>query len=149
MAFLKKITGKTLGFNKSTVLDIVMGDKAKRHPLYRVVGITTGMKTGEGDNGPWTALTGMFIATNIVTGETHESAVAFLPTYITEIYAGGLAMEGVTSVNVGVDVYARFEEESATSYEYVGELHTQGDKSAVEELAASLPPIGKLKAIAA
>lgn len=149
MTMLKKITAKSLGFNKGKVQELCITDKETQHPLYRVVGIANGTKSGEGDNGPWVGLTGMFQATNIETGEIFSSAVCFLPRYIMEIYVGGLNLEGVESVNVGVDVYAKYDEGSATSYEYIGELYTQGDASAVQALADSLPPLPSNKALAA
>lgn len=47
--------------------------------LYTVLGIASGVKTGETAYGPWTKLTGHFEATRVDTGEVFASGEVFLP----------------------------------------------------------------------
>lgn len=63
--------------------------------LMQVFGIATGIKTGESNFGPWTALTGAFRAKRISDGEIYQSGACFLPKMGTELISGMLKKDGV------------------------------------------------------
>lgn len=86
-------------------------------PLMQVFGIATGIKTGESNFGPWTALTGAFRATRLSDGEVYQSGSCFLPKMGTELIAPMLKKEGVDGLefafNIGV-----VPSDNAIGYEY-------------------------------
>lgn len=125
MQLIRKISTRTVFGSKSDVLELVFKDKTKDHALYVVGGIVTGTKRGdakiegEQDKRPWVALTGRFKAIN-VRGDVFNSAVLFLPLYLVESVEQALAIEGggENIVHIKYGIFARFDEQSATSYVY-------------------------------
>jgi hypothetical protein len=134
MQLLRKISARTVYGSKGAVLEAVFKDKTKPHPLYRIVGICTGTRTGQSIEGEtdgaikrkpqpgdkmrdWTALLGNFEAVNALTGEVFRSGVCFLPNYVADLVAGQLTGD-VDNVRFAFDITAQYAEESATSYVY-------------------------------
>lgn len=130
MSLLKKITARTVFGSKSDVLELVLADKTAKHYLYRVTGIATSTKEGDGDNGPWQALRGRFKVVNYHTGEEHTSGICFLPNYITDMIAGELqaSQDAKPQVAFVVDIWAKYSEASATTYEYGADQVIEADK---------------------
>lgn len=75
----------------------ILGDSRRRpdSPIwcYRVAGVAIAYESGEGDNGPYTALTGNFRAVRFDTGEEFESGTCYLP--------GGMAEQIAAQLNRG------------------------------------------------
>lgn len=78
----------------------------KKTAILQVFGIATGIKTGESQFGPWTALTGAFRATRHVDGEVFQSGTCYLPAMGTEMIVPMLKKEGVDGLefafNIGI-----------------------------------------------
>lgn len=119
-------------------------------PLLQVFGIATGIKTGESNFGPWTALTGAFRATRIKDGEIFQSGTCFLPKMGTEMIAPMLKKEGVDGLefafNIGV-----VPSDNAIGYEYYVEPMLEAKENdplemlAKRVLQAALPAPEKAK----
>ncbi len=140
----RKLSLNGLGWDKPTILKLVLDDPKSEHHLARVVGVATApkpYKIKEGDRAGETAygLMGQFEGTNSHTGETINSAVCFLPEYAADMVLGALASsDDVMSVKIAFDIYAIYSEKSATSYEFgVRDLLTQGSAS-VDEVKAEI-----------
>lgn len=163
MQLLRKISARTVFGGKSAVLETVFKDKTKPQPLYRVVGICNGTRHGqtiEGEDGTqrpakqapsptdkmrdWQALLGNFEATNLQTGEVFRSGVCFLPSYVADIVAGQLIGD-TQSVKFAFDVYAVFDENSITSYQYQAmPLMAVSEDDPLKQLSGSLQPPASL-----
>jgi hypothetical protein len=140
MQLLRKISARTVFGSKADIQTLVLADRTKPHPLFRVIGICNGTRhgtskdrdeetagpnagqtiispgaKGDGKSKDWTALLGNFQATKLSTGEIFRSGVCFLPNYVTDSITGQLGVD-VEAVRFGFDISARFDGESATSY---------------------------------
>jgi len=133
-----KISVRHVFGSKGNILSTVLGDKNISHKLMQVVGIASDIKTGEGDNGPWTGLKGQFKATNLVTGEVFQSGQCFLPSMANDMVEGALK-GGASAVEFGFDISAMFDESSSTSYVYqVEPLFETAENDPVALLTARL-----------
>lgn len=121
MELIKKISVRDVFGGKAEILKVVMSDQEKKHPIMRVVGIASGMRTGESDNGPWTGLKGQFSATNLVTGQEFRSGQCFMPDVANDLVVGALMAEDSSAVEFGFIIYASYDETAATSYIYSAE----------------------------
>lgn len=163
MQLLRKISTRTVYGSKADIQALVLADRTKSHPLFRVIGFCNGSRTGatkdinEETGGPnardvkpktiapdgtpmrdWTALLGGFEATNLKTNEKYRSGVCFLPNYVIDSILGQLG-SGVESVKFAFDVAARFDEGSATSYIYEAtSLIEPSDDDALNVLTRSI-----------
>lgn len=144
---LRKISAATVVGGKSVVLETVFKDKSTAHPLYRVVGICNGTRTGKNkfddkeDAGEWRALLGNFEATSFLTGEIFNSGVCFMPAYVVDLVAGQLAGDDPnSSVKFAFDIAAKFDDKAATSYTYFAtSLIEPQEDDALRSLSKSLP----------
>lgn len=143
---LKKISTKTMGFTSSKQMrEVAATGKGAAVPLYRVIGIGSGVKRGVSDFGEWSALTGMFEATNIHTGEVFSAAVCFLPRYAQEIIEGALAGNPDNTVQLACDVCVQ-ESDIEIGFEYTVTFLSQQDQSALDAIRADLPDLPALPA---
>ncbi len=130
-----KLSAKTLGFDKPTIQRMVLNDQENDHFLYRVIGEATDLQpyTAETDDGETegNALLGQFKITKN-DGEVVEGFKLFLPTNIHGMVVAGV--KGGNNVSIGMDIYARFDDKSATSYIYVTRLLIEGDRARIAEL---------------
>ena len=117
MKLINKLSVKAIIGGKGNILETVMKDKEAEHVVARILGIATGIKTGEGDNGPWTGLTGTFKGVNVTTGEEFQSGVLFMPNVAQDMVTGAL-MADTKAVEFGFEITAKYDETSATSYVY-------------------------------
>ena len=102
---VSKLTSATLGCKPEIVKDMAKGTKA---PLYRIMGRATGIKETKDTNGEVIyGLTGSFEGTNLVTGETMRSGVAFLPPGIHEMILEPLDKE-LADAQPGQEVELQF-----------------------------------------
>lgn len=100
----KKILGKVKKPEEKTV-------------LMQVFGIATGIKTGESNYGPWTALTGQFRAVNLQNGEIFQSGICFLPKMGTDLVTPMLKKEGVDGLEFALNV-GIVPADNSVGYEY-------------------------------
>lgn len=139
----KKLSIKGLGYDKATILKLVLSDQNAEHFLARFVGVATQpkpykIKEGERAGEIGFGLMGQFEGTS-ADGEVLTSAVCYLPEYATEMVLGALgAGEDVVSVKIAFDVYAIYDEKAATSYTFtVRDLLNQG-AAGVDEVKAAI-----------
>jgi hypothetical protein len=135
----KKLSIATLGLNKPDIQALVLGDRNSEHFLARFVGVATSPKpykdpeTGDTKFG----LMGQFEGTSR-DGVVMTSAVLYLPQYAMDMVLAALSLDDVAAVNIGFDVYATYDEGSATSYTFgVRDLLNQGSQG-VDEVKASI-----------
>lgn len=111
---VKKISMKTI-CGKVSVKNLPdEGDK----PLMRVIGQAKGIKTGTSDYGDWAALTGIFEATNIETGEVYRSGVCFMPEIAQDMVIPALMQDSATAVDFAFEIGAEASEDSSVGYVY-------------------------------
>lgn len=134
MQLLRKIAVRTVFGDKAEILETVLSDKSKSHPLMRVVGVANGFKEGEGDYGAWKGLTGRFEATSAKTGEAFNSPVCFLPEFAIDLIAGQFRQPGDV-VKFALDIGAIFAADAATSYEFTVTPLTETKDDELQELA--------------
>jgi hypothetical protein len=94
--------------------DAVTGAPVK---LLRVIGQVTGFKTDESDFGAYTQLNGVFVGTNMQTGEQVQVARAILPGAIGELLSNAIK-NGAEAVDFAVEVYIEYDEAAATMYKF-------------------------------
>ncbi len=84
--------------------------------LYTIYGIAHGIRQGESNYGPWTALVGRFEAVRLDTGEVVQGPQAFLP----EPYNGMVAekLKGNESVKFSFTITLARDESQARGYIY-------------------------------
>jgi hypothetical protein len=151
MQLLRKISAKTMGWEKSAIQEKCIVDKKNPHLLYRVVGIASGTRSGKSkfddreDAQDWVALLGSFQGTSNLTGEVFRAGVCFMPNYVVDAVAGQLVGD-VESVKFAYDIYAKYDEKSATSYVFLAEplMEVATD----DPLAALSTDVGKDKPLA-
>jgi len=134
MQLLKKIAVRTVFGDKAEILETVLTDKTRSHPLMRVVGIANGFKEGAGDYGAWKGLTGRFEATSAKTGEVYNSPVCFLPEFAIDLIAGQFREPGDV-VKFALDIGAIYSADAATSYEFTVTPLTDTADDELKELA--------------
>lgn len=153
----RKLSVKELGFDKETVLKLVLSDTSKKHFLVRFVGVATGLKPykiKEGENAGQTAygLMGTFEGD---TGEVAKAGtVLYLPGYAQDMVANALSIGEDVQVRIAFDVYAKYDKDAATSYVFTvhdllnnKDANVEAVKEQVKGLA--LPPRTALAALEA
>lgn len=92
---------------------------ASAHPLMRVWGSVTGVTTGYSEQvgREWIALTGMFEAVNLETGELFTGPKLFLPDPAGQMLASAIAGSPNTTINFAVEVGIK-PTSTAIGYEY-------------------------------
>lgn len=139
---LKKITAKTVVGKVSEVVKGLGKDFKPNTLLFRVVGIATGIQTGESDYGEWVKLKGQFSAINHLTGEAFRSRSCMLPELASGDIEDAVVSEENDSVEFGVDITIS-PSDSATGYQYgvIPLLEANGDDPLTrltQRVAASL-----------
>lgn len=128
---VSKLSNATLGCDPLVVKDKGKGTKA---PMYRVLGRATGIKEAKDTNGEVIyGLTGTFQGTNLVTGQTMRSGVAYLPPGIHETILEPLDRElAADTTGAGVAIEFAFDifavaapNKSGYSYEAVDLIPAQ------------------------
>lgn len=137
---IKQISTKTVFGDKEKILETVMTDKTKEHFLYRTFGVIEGhsigkgrhkrvnRETGEAEDTSWTRFFGTFFAKNAA-GQEFEAAATFLPEYVSGQFVTGLIGDGdVAAIEFAYDIYAVYNKESITSYEFVAQAVRRSDE---------------------
>lgn len=134
-SLIKKISAKT-------IVGVVAAPE-KATPLYTVMGIANGVKTGQSTYGEWIALTGQFEAMNLETGEAFAAPQVFLPEPLNGLIVAKVRTpdeNGVTpSVRFAVEVGIK-PSKSTMGYEYtVRELVDASENDPLADLRKALP----------
>lgn len=156
---VKKISAKTILGKRPTA-----PAEGSTEWLYEVIGIANGRKDGESDNGPWTALLGMFEARRMTDGARFRSGALFVPDVALDLVLGAMQQEGdavetkdakgrstrrarsADSVEIGFRVGITYDADTPTQYVYVAEpLFAVSD---ADPLAALLGRTNNVVAIA-
>lgn len=158
---LKVMSTKTVFGDKEKILKTVMQDDKREHLLYRVYGVIEGhaigkgkhkridKETGEAVDTFWTKFFGDFEAVNASDGEVFNSAVCFLPDYVSGQFVTALAGEGEMSITFAYDIYARYNKDAITSYEFIASPVKRADeKDKLAEMRAALPAAKTMPALA-
>ena len=139
----RKLSVSEMGWSKPEVQKLVLADQNSNHFLARFVGTVTGLKPykiKDGDRAGETAygLQGQFEATH-ADGSTKDGSVLYLPGYVNDAIVSIFAAdESVSAVRVAMDVYAHYDETSATSYVFtVNDLLNTGSTT-VDEVKAEI-----------
>lgn len=110
--------------------------------LLRVVGQVTGFKTDESDFGAYTQLNGVFVGTNMQTGEQVQVARAILPGAIGELLSNAIK-NGAEAVDFAVEVFIEYDEAAATMYKFsTRSLMAPEQPKAVDNIMAKLLAAG-------
>jgi hypothetical protein len=143
-----KLSAKSFGWDKETILEAVMKDKGADVPLYRILGVASGLRKYKSDmeeSGEGYGLSGQFKGYGI-DGTEKTGAVVYLPKSIHTMVEAALTVgDDVQGVRIGFDIYARYDKTSATSYVYVGrDILDEGSSSldSVIEAVSGLPALG-------
>ena len=116
--YKNKISAKSLGFDKDEIRSLVAEGAVK---LFIAFGIVTAVKTGDGDNGPWTKFIGQFEAVNTQTGEVFRSGELFLPNSVTPLLESqvveGSKEETFAGLQFSIEVGAH-SSDTAIGYEF-------------------------------
>jgi len=155
VAMAKRLSVKELGWDKPTLQAAVLANKGSRVFLARFVGLATALRPyrikAEGDKQGEIAygLVGQFEGTS-ANGEVKPGAVLYLPAYVQDMIAAVLQSNpDVSGVQVAYDVYAVYDDGSATSYTFeVFDLLNTGAES-VDEVKASIKALPMPSAIVA
>lgn len=151
MNILKKITVKSVVGNvKKLVIDGTLAENGGQMNVMRVFGNAVGLKTGESDNGPWTAARGQFKAIAL-TGENEGvefvSSVCFMPDVAMDMVEAQMMADGVSSVEFAFDISIVADEDSATGYVYTANpLLAPEEDNPLDRLASTLPKLPALEA---
>lgn len=92
----------------------------EKTPLFRVLGIASGSKTGESNYGPWTSFVGQFRAIRNSDGEVFQAGQCFLPAMATNLMLPVVEQHGSTGVEFAFDVGV-VPASTAIGYEYFAE----------------------------
>lgn len=111
MAIVKKVGMNKFWAAKSEGKKLANGETLN---ICRIVGQASGVKHGESNFGPWTALTGLFEFTDLRTGETIATTQAFVP----DILLGYVQPTEGDNVKFAVDMYAIGSDTSPVGFEY-------------------------------
>lgn len=138
----RKLSVRELGWDKATILKAVLSDQESKHFLGRFIGAVTGLKPykiKEGERAGETAygLMGQFNGQG--NDKNVDGSVLYLPGYVNDaIVAVFAADDEITSVKIAFDVYAHYDDSSATSYVFtVNDLLNTGSQT-VDEVAQEI-----------
>ncbi len=155
---LKKLTIRDAIGGKAAILEAAQSGRVKGKdeagkeiflpegkpvPLLTVIGQVHGVKAGEGDNGSFVKLFGIFEATNLITGEVlSDVGIAILPNFVSSGIAGAINA-GAQSVDFAVTIQTRYVESAATMYVFEADsLMKPVESPALAGLKASLAAQG-------
>lgn len=137
MKLLRKVSAKTVCGK------IKRPEEGQEIPLFRLMGSTDGVKTGESAYGPWFAFTGSFLAIR-ADGEEFGGSLAFIPEPVQGMIIGAIDnLAAGERVDFVVDVGLKHAENSV-GYEYTTEFVQEPEESnpyraLAQRFKASLP----------
>lgn len=114
---LKIISTKDLGYTKKDLQKMTDGKGAEKIFLARITGVVQSVVTGEGKQGVWHMLKGMFFAIN-KDGMRFQSPNAFLPKNITKNIIENFS-QGVIEIELPItDIFVTESEKSGVGYQF-------------------------------
>lgn len=134
----RKLSVKELGWSKAAIQKAVLNDQNAEVFLARFVGLATGTKefrNQEGEVG--FGLIGNFEGTS-ADGEQKAGTVLYLPGYVQDQIVSVLHSNEDVGVQIGVDVYAHYEEDAATSYVFTARNLIKIENPALEAVKAQV-----------
>lgn len=145
----KKLSVKTLGFDKETINEIVSKDKSKSHELAVFYGQMTRLKKGEmqtpdGEVRSFVGLRGIFKGVNLIDKSEGASSVCYLPDVALDLIQGQWA-EG-DRIEFAVKIFARYNKPvtpDASPYVFEAEFLTEVSNdplSALEKIVQDKVP---------
>lgn len=155
---LKKLTIRSAVGTKQDLLAYAMtgqtvtkDDAGKEHrsatgkdvPILRVLGEVTGFKAGQSDYGSYAELQGIFVATNLQTGEVTDGiAKCILPDAIGDPLASAIH-SGADAVQFAVEISVAFDMAAATMYVFnARNLLPASTPKPIEALEARMKSLG-------
>lgn len=156
---IKQISTRTVFGEKADIQRLVLSDEHQSHFLYRLIGRAEGFmigkgrhqrvdkETGEAVDTFWTKFAGDFLAIN-ARNEEFESAICFLPEYVSGPIANSLKDDPDAVADIKFDIYARYNKQSPTSYEFVAQPIRTG-QAAARALMVDLPALPNATKLAA
>jgi len=125
MELIKKITSKTVGYDKpylQTLFGTTLAKDGDTIAAYKVVGIVSDIRPGQSDFGPYAKFIGEFVCTT-ENGEQFQSGTALLPTTIADLLQGAVmqAREKQQSVEFGCAIGVKRDSTSATGYVFTAQ----------------------------
>lgn len=152
---LKQISTRAVFGTKADIQKLVLSDQEGNHFLYRIIGEIEGYVTGKGrfkridketgevQDTSWTKFAGEFVAIR-GDGVQYISGLAFLPDYVAGPYRQRLENDADQTMTFAFDIYAKFNEQSATSYEYIAlPVRDTSKPSVLDALVKKLPALPK------
>ena len=149
----KVINTKSVFGGKADIQELVLANKGEPQFIYRIIGEITGYvegdskfkridrETGEVQDVRWTKFAGDFFAVNRKEQE-FEAVICFLPEYIGGPLKEAIRAEPGASVQIGFDIYVTFNDQSATSYEFIAQpLRGQSAQSKIEAMRTEMPAL--------
>lgn len=134
----RKISAKTVGFDSDRILELVMQNKGTDVPLYRVLGMATGLSEYESSYGDGEALIGQFEA-ETSDGKTFNGSALYLPGYLQQMAVANLKAAGDgAGLSIALDIYARYDGDAASKYVFVGRSLVAPDTRAVDAIKAQI-----------
>lgn len=122
MEILRKLTIKHCGNLTVAAVKAALADKkvndGETVPLVKIVGDSTGAKTGSTTHGTFTKLAGSFVGTNMLTGECFQSGACILPDFVGAALGAAL-LQGGQAVRFAFQIEARRRDSAVTGYEWV------------------------------
>lgn len=115
--------------------------------LMRVLGIASGVKTGQSSFGDWLAFTGNFKAIDLTTGNEFRSGKIFLPAIASGLIEGAIQQAEADSVQFAFDIGVKpvQDRQGKDSYEYtVTPLVEAQDNDPLNELENKLPALAAI-----
>lgn len=140
---LPMITAARMGFDKETVLEMVMSDKDSQHDLFHVVGSASQAQVKESkeyQDRESIEFRGSFLAINAQTGEQFKSGKLYLPSVVEAEIAAAVQRNGL--VEIAMTVVAEYAAKAATLYTYNVKSYGKEDNTAFEPLLALIPGVG-------
>lgn len=136
----RKLSVQSFGWTKDKLLEAVIMDKENDHFLMRVFGKATDLRKytsrTKGDDGQFLegyGVRGVFECTGS-DGEIKQGELVYLPGYITDGIVAAMQSADDVEVEIALDVYARWDKDSSTSYIFVARSLTPRDNSAIDAI---------------
>ena len=113
---LRKITIKTTGWDKTTIIKALPEQAGAELALLRIAGEVLEARLGQTDKGEFLRLMGEFVAQNIVTGAQYRANQAILPSFIAD--SMGAALRTAQAVGFALEIGAKVDPTAIVGYVY-------------------------------
>lgn len=149
----KLSVGEFAGFDKPGIQRLVLNNRDEPHILVRFIGEAIGLKAynkpAEGDReaSKGYGFLGEFEGTS-ASGEVKTGSLLYLPGFIEDRMVAGLE-GGDSRIRIALDVYAVYDEKSATSYVFLARSLIASENPVVDEIKKQLRAVPMPKALAA